>query len=41
MNIISKRKRIVDTDVVNDVIMRAKLLLDVWSYDFPDMILST
>ena len=32
MNIISLRKRIVDTDVV----VRAKVLLNVWSYDFYD-----
>ena len=43
MNIISMRKRIVDTGVVNDVTytVRAKMLLHVWSYDFYDMTLST
>ena len=35
------RKRIVDTDVVNDVSLRAKVLLHVWSYDLYDMTLST
>ena len=33
---ISRRKRIVDTDAVNDVTLRlrAKVLLHVWPYDF-------
>ena len=29
------------TDVVNDVTIPAKVLLQVWSYDFYDMTLST
>ena len=42
MNIISIRKRIADTDVVDDVLrVRAKVLLQVWSYDLHDKMLST
>ena len=41
MNAISIRERIVDTDVVNDVRIRAKVLLHVWNYEFYDMTLST
>ena len=41
MNSISIRKRIVDTDVVNDITCSAKVLLHVWSYDFYDTTLST
>ena len=40
-NIISKRKRIVDTDIINVIRVRAKVLLHVRSYDFYDMRLST
>ena len=42
MNIISLRKCIADTDVVNDgKRVRTKVLLRVWSYDFYYMTLST
>ena len=37
MNIISKRKRIVDTDVVNDVTWTSQSVLHVWSYDLSDI----
>ena len=38
---ISRRKRIVDTDVVNDCTSTRQMLLHAWSYDFYDMTLST
>ena len=41
MDIISIRKRVVDTDVVNDVTCTLQVSLHVWSYDFYDMTLST
>ena len=34
MDIISLRKHIVDTNVVNEVTSRAKVLLHVWAYNF-------
>ena len=37
MNIISIRKRIVDMDVVNDVMRSRRSVIDVRSYDFYDM----
>ena len=39
-NIISIRKRIVDTEVVNDVTSTHHLLLHMWSYNFYDTMLS-
>ena len=41
MNIMSIRKRIVDTDVLMTLRVRTKVLLHVWSYDFYDLTLST
>ena len=41
MNIMSIRKRIVDTDVLITLRVRAKVLLHVWAYDFYDLALST
>ena len=37
MNIISKRKRIIDMDVVNDVTCTSQSVLHVWSYDLSDI----
>ena len=39
--IVSERKCIVDTDVVNDVMCMAKVLLHMWSYHFYDTTFST
>ena len=42
MNIISKRKHIVDIDVVNDVKCKCQSVITcVWSFDFYDTMLST
>ena len=41
MNIILLRKRTAETDVINGVCVRAKVLLHVWSYDCFGMTLST
>ena len=37
MNIISKGKRIIDMEVVNDVTCTSQKLLHVWSYDLSDI----
>ena len=41
MKNISTGKRIVGMDIINDVMLRAKVLLHVWSYHFYDTTLST
>ena len=41
MNMISVRKHIADTDVVNDfTYSRQSVIIHLWSYDFYDMTLS-
>ena len=41
VDIISVEKKYVVTDVVMTLYVRAKMLCNVWSYDFYDMTLST
>ena len=41
INLISARKLIGDTDVVNDVTSMRQSVITVWSYDFNDTKLST
>ena len=41
INIISRRKLIVDTDFVKRLRVHAKVLLHMWSCDFYDMLLFT
>ena len=41
MNIISIRKRFVDTSIVNDFMCSCQVLLHMWLYDFYEKMLST